>query len=515
MRPHKPTLHPAPPHTPRSNPPAALAGGKWAEVSRDIRRVLERFKQEKVTVGEAAPGGGSAACPRGAPAAADGDGVAGADDASSGGAGGGGGQGASVKYLSSSRLMGLQLRDATLRRHFLLQCLILMQVSGRSGLLGCCAAGQHSLHSCAGLRCCSAARLAGSLPTSHPCQHPNPPRPAPVPPTSACAVVRAAAAEGQDRPAVPDARRPAGGCEAARGPLARALTCAQAAMPCAAARPWPASSPAHPPTWLALCYPFPRAPLPQDLRSQVYSALAETAERGREFAAAIRHLLQWEDAWAAWKQGGCPAAPLERPPAQAPAAAASVDLSALPGLGPGACMAAGHRLLHPRRPPQSQTDAVRSPQAAAASERRAPASHPPRSSAPPTPTRLLPAAAPAPKRRKLGSDAIFGVRVGTEELDRLWNLTEDNLSGEIVAAQGVAGMVRRGCGGAPACPRARAAARACRALPPPASGPPDACRAACRPSLSLSAPPPVDPSNLSALQRCPPTTAAASSRCDS
>ena len=27
-----------------------------------------------------------------------------------------------------SRLMGLQLRDATFRRHFLLQCLILMQV---------------------------------------------------------------------------------------------------------------------------------------------------------------------------------------------------------------------------------------------------------------------------------------------------------------------------------------------------------------------------------------------------
>jgi hypothetical protein len=39
------------------------------------------------------------------------------------------------------------------------------------------------------------------------------------------------------------------------------------------------------------------------------------------------------------------------------------------------------------------------------------------------------AAAPAPKRRKLSSDAIFGMRVGTEELDRLWNLTEDNLSG--------------------------------------------------------------------------------------
>lgn len=35
--------------------------------------------------------------------------------------------------LPCSRLMGLQLRDATFRRHFLLQCLILMQA--RLGLL--------------------------------------------------------------------------------------------------------------------------------------------------------------------------------------------------------------------------------------------------------------------------------------------------------------------------------------------------------------------------------------------
>lgn len=55
----------------------------------------------------------------------------------------GDGQGSSVKYLSSSRLMGLQLRDATFRRHFLLQCLILMQVcvcvregGGGGGALG-------------------------------------------------------------------------------------------------------------------------------------------------------------------------------------------------------------------------------------------------------------------------------------------------------------------------------------------------------------------------------------------
>ena len=33
------------------------------------------------------------------------------------------------------------------------------------------------------------------------------------------------------------------------------------------------------------------------------------------------------------------------------------------------------------------------------------------------------------KRRKVGPEAVFGVRVGTEQLDRLWNTTEDNTSG--------------------------------------------------------------------------------------
>ena len=32
-----------------------------------------------------------------------------------------------VKYLNSARLLGLQLKDAALRRHFLLQALILLQ----------------------------------------------------------------------------------------------------------------------------------------------------------------------------------------------------------------------------------------------------------------------------------------------------------------------------------------------------------------------------------------------------
>lgn len=34
---------------------------------------------------------------------------------------------AQVKYLSSPRLMGLQLSDASLRRHFLVQALIFLQ----------------------------------------------------------------------------------------------------------------------------------------------------------------------------------------------------------------------------------------------------------------------------------------------------------------------------------------------------------------------------------------------------
>jgi THO complex subunit 1 len=79
-----------------ANPPSALAPGQWTEVSRGVRAVLQRFASEKVTVTENALLGGS-------------------------------GNGAtSVKYLSSARLLPLQLRDAAFRRHFLLQALILM-----------------------------------------------------------------------------------------------------------------------------------------------------------------------------------------------------------------------------------------------------------------------------------------------------------------------------------------------------------------------------------------------------
>jgi THO complex subunit 1 len=84
-------------------PASVLAGGKWGEVCRGLGAALDALAAARVTVGEAAAGG------RG------GEG---------GGEGGGGGQG--VKYLSSARLLPLQLRDATFRRHFLVQALVLL-----------------------------------------------------------------------------------------------------------------------------------------------------------------------------------------------------------------------------------------------------------------------------------------------------------------------------------------------------------------------------------------------------
>lgn len=64
----------------------------------------------------------------------------------------------------------------------------------------------------------------------------------------------------------------------------------------------------------------------QDLRSKVFAALEATPDGGPQFGAAVRHLLRWEDSWAAWKQAGCPPAALERPPAAPPAGAADADL---------------------------------------------------------------------------------------------------------------------------------------------------------------------------------------------
>ena len=164
---------------------------------------------------------------------------------------------------------------------------------------------------------------------------------------------------------------------------------------------------------------------------QVFAALEATPERGREFAAAVRHVLAWEDAWGAWKQAHCPKAPLELPPSVPPpgAAAAATQLpGALGGVwrgglcdrvGAGGAMGAAQQFSPPPRAPL--------PLAL-------------------TPTRH-PHAEPAAKRRKLSSEAVYGIWVGTDELDRLWNLTEDNLSGEWVGCPVCGGVVCGGGGG--------------------------------------------------------------------
>lgn len=44
-------------------------------------------------------------------------------------------EGLTVKYLSSPKLLNLQLRDAGFRRHFLVQCLTLLQACSRKSLV--------------------------------------------------------------------------------------------------------------------------------------------------------------------------------------------------------------------------------------------------------------------------------------------------------------------------------------------------------------------------------------------
>lgn len=100
----------------------------------------------------------------------------------------------------------------------------------------------------------------------------------------------------------------------------------------------------------------------KELQSAVVAQLMATPENGKEFTEGIRHLLQSEDAWASWKQAGCPPEPLDRKPASKPEGLYAVEVG------------------------------------------------------------------PPYKRRKASAQAYFGIRVGTEELDRLWNLTEDNVS---------------------------------------------------------------------------------------
>lgn len=85
----------------------------------------------------------------------------------------------------------------------------------------------------------------------------------------------------------------------------------------------------------------------------MYAELEATPDRGPQFAAAIRHLVRWEDSWAAWKQGSCPPAPLERAAAQPPAGSEDADLSAsrrcLPAGRPARPSAAPHRRARSRR----------------------------------------------------------------------------------------------------------------------------------------------------------------------
>jgi THO complex subunit 1 len=79
-----------------ANPPEASATpARLTEIWRDVRKVLDKFRHVKVTVTETPPGGSSE-----------------------------GGE-IGVKYLTSPRVMGLQLKDATFRRHFLIQVLVL------------------------------------------------------------------------------------------------------------------------------------------------------------------------------------------------------------------------------------------------------------------------------------------------------------------------------------------------------------------------------------------------------
>ena len=89
-----------------SDPPRALASGQWSEIARGVRAVLDKFAAEKVTITENSGAQSTTTTTTTTPTAA-----AGAT---------------TVKYLSSARLLPLQLRDASFRRHFLIQALVLM-----------------------------------------------------------------------------------------------------------------------------------------------------------------------------------------------------------------------------------------------------------------------------------------------------------------------------------------------------------------------------------------------------
>jgi THO complex subunit 1 len=107
----------------------------------------------------------------------------------------------------------------------------------------------------------------------------------------------------------------------------------------------------------------------KQLQTRVLSMLEATPEQGKKFTEAIREIVfKSEFSWVVWKQAGCPEDPLHRvsPPA---------------GFEQAASMAGS-----------------------------------------------LPASYPPPKRARTSSEAVYNIRMGTEPLDRLWNVTEDNVS---------------------------------------------------------------------------------------
>jgi THO complex subunit 1 len=103
----------------------------------------------------------------------------------------------------------------------------------------------------------------------------------------------------------------------------------------------------------------------RELKNSLLAELDATPDNGAAFTSSIQHLLRAEDHWAAWKQANCPADPLQRKPIP------SLKDSDLDGTEVGP--------IRKKRRPSSHLQA-------------------------------------------------YGIRVGTEDLDRLWNLTEDNMT---------------------------------------------------------------------------------------
>ncbi|KAF5841715.1 THO complex subunit 1 transcription elongation factor-domain-containing protein [Dunaliella salina] len=101
------------------NPQSILQQSVWAKAVQDMSLVLEEMDKKKVTV-KAGYSFSQAPTQQGA------EGAAGAADAHTT---------STVKYLSSSKLFGLQMRDASFRRQFLVQCAALLHCTQKPGKL--------------------------------------------------------------------------------------------------------------------------------------------------------------------------------------------------------------------------------------------------------------------------------------------------------------------------------------------------------------------------------------------